>query len=321
MQAIVLSEGRYLQQDVARPVPQNGQVLIRVAYAGVNRADLFQKQGRYPLPENAPAIPGLEVAGEVTALGEGVASFALGDKVCSLLGEGAFAEYVCTPATQILPVPASIGVDLAAALPEACFTAWVALMQKARMKPGESVLIHGGAGGIGHMAIQIAATLGARVFATAGTDEKCTACKQLGAEAINYQREDFVSVIQQATKGRGVDIILDAVGGDYLPRNLACLAPHGRLCIIAFLKGSRTDANLSPILLKSLQVTGFTLRALLPSEKAAITTELQQHIWPLIGAKDGIKPLIAQIFPLGEAEKALEHMHQGLNVGKILLKI
>ena len=319
MRAICLSGNKYHLEDIIVPSPKDDELLINVAFAGINRADLFQKEGRYPLPEHK--VPGLEVSGVVEACGRDVTGFKPGDHFCALVSEGAFAEYIAVPAAQALPVPPEISLDEAAALPEAAFTAWVSLVWQAHIQPGETVLIHGGAGGIGSLAIQIARELGAQVFTTAGTPEKCAACTKLGAHAINYQSEDFVEVIARETSGKGVDVILDVVGGDYVARNLKALALDGRLCIIAFLKGSKIETNLSPILLKHLSVMGSTLRARPAEEKAKIAAELKERIWPALARKNGIKPLISRIFPLEEAEKALESMHQGLNCGKILLKI
>ncbi len=316
MRAVVLSGSQYGIKEVSRPQPRQGEVLIKVAYAGVNRADLFQVQGKYPLPENG--VPGLEVSGEVAECASDVTAFEAGDKVCAILSEGAFAEYVAVQAGQVMGVPQGLGLAEAACLPEAAFTAWVSLVWQADMRKGEKVLIHGGGSGIGIIAIQIAKVLGAEVFATAGSAEKCAACKTAGARAINYREEDFVSVAQGAG---GMDVILDMVGGDYFARNLAALGSNGRLCIIAMLKGPRVEASVSAILLKHLKVMGSTLRGRNPAEKAALAQELHEKIWPCIGEGKPIKPMIAQIFSLNEAEKALAFMDKGLNVGKILLKI
>lgn len=321
MRAMVLEESRYVLRDVVIPEPQAGEVLIKVAYAGINRADLFQKQGRYPLPEHEPRIPGLEISGEVVACGAGVAGFSVGDNVCALLSEGAFAEYACVPAELVLPVPQGVTLPEAAVLPEALATAWVSLVWQAKLAKGERVLIHGGASGVGHIAIQVARQLGATVFATAGTEEKCNACAALGAVAIHHRNEVFEDVVKMHTQGRGVDVILDMVGGDYFTRNLSCLAQNGRLCLIAFLQGARVTAHLSPILLKHLSVMGSTLRARSLVEKAAIMTELHARLWPVMGQENGIMPMIYRIFLLDEAEKALAEMEQGLNLGKILLKM
>lgn len=321
MRAIILENGQYNLLECRQPELPYGYILIKVAYAGVNRADLFQKQGKYPLPANIPAIAGLEVSGTVAACGTNANNFRPGDKVCALLTEGGYAEYACVPESLAFHVPESISMEQAAALPEACFTVWISLVWQAKIKAGEIVLVHGGASGIGNMAIQIARTMGARVFATAGTDEKCSACANAGAEkVINYNKEDYVAQIMALTGNKGVDIILDVVGGDYFGRNLECLAYNGRLCIISFLKGSRVTANISPILLRHLSVMGSTLRSRPLSEKAQIAVELRDNLWHKLG-KGQIKPVIDRIFPLESAEKALVHMEQGLNIGKILIKM
>jgi len=325
MQAIILENpgrsGRYRLSACPAPTPAEGQVLIRTAYAGVNRADLLQKQGRYPLPEHMPSVPGMEVSGEVVGCGNNVAEFKQGDKVCALVSEGAFAGNVVVNAQHVLPVPAGVTLEHAAALPEACFTVWISLVWQARLAAGETVLVHGGASGIGTIAIQIAKLLGARVFATAGSAEKCSHCKHIGAErAIAYREEDFVAVTKELTQGKGVDVILDMVGGDYFGRNLECLAHAGRLAIIAFLQGAKIEANLAPVLLKHLQITGSTLRSRPAHEKARLAAELKETVWKAV-ACGTIKPVIDSVFSLVEAEKALSRMDQGLNIGKILLKL
>lgn len=316
MRAVVISYSQYILKDIARPQLKPGEVLIKVAYAGVNRADLFQTQGKYPLPESG--VPGLEVSGEIVECAGDVPTFKPGDKVCAILSEGAFAEYIAVQVGQVMHVPRGLGFAEAACIPEAAFTAWVSLVWQANLQKGEKVLIHGGASGIGILAIQIARTLGAEVFATAGSAEKCAACKTAGARAINYTKDDFVKVVEGAG---GVDVILDMVGGDYFARNLAALNKNGRLCIIAMLKGPKVEASISPILLKHLKVMGSTLRSRSAAEKTAIARELQEKLWNSIGTDKRIKPMIAQVFPLNEAEKALAFMDKGLNVGKILLKI
>jgi putative PIG3 family NAD(P)H quinone oxidoreductase len=311
----------YRLSQSAPPVPLAGEVLIKTAYAGINRADLLQKQGKYPLPEKAPFIPGLELSGIVTACGEGVSQFSPGDKVCALVKEGAFAEYTAVDARHVLPVPGDMSLEQAAALPEACFTVLISLVWQARLTSGESVLIHGGTSGIGSMAIQIAKLLGARVFSTSGSREKCAVCEGLGVErAIAYREEDFVARVKELTDGKGVDVILDMVGGDYFPRNLEALARGGRLAMIAFLRGAKMQVNLGPLLLKHLSVMGSTLRSRPAPEKARLALELQEIVWPAL-AKGLLKPVIDHVFPLEEAEKALNRMDQGLNIGKILLKI
>jgi len=320
MQAIVLDQGQYTLRECEMPVAGAGEVLIKVMYAGLNRADLFQKQGRYPLPQHSPAIPGMEISGEVIQADKNV-GLQSGDKVCALLREGAFAEYVVAPASLVFPVPDTLSLEEASALPEACFTSWISLVWQARIQPSETILIHGGASGIGSIAIQVAVLLGARVFATAGTKEKCLMCEKLGAEkAIYYREEDYVKVIKEKTNNKGVDVILDMVGGDYFERNLESLAHGGRLSIIAFLRGPKVVVNLSPILLKHLSVMGSTLRSRPQPEQEQIAKELRENLWKAV-EKGKLKPVIDRIFPLQEAEKALERMDQGLNVGKILFKI
>lgn len=321
MRAMVLEEGAYSLRDVPIPAPRADEVCIKVAYAGVNRADLFQKQGKYPLPEKHPAIPGLEVSGVVTQCGSEVKHITVGQEVCALLSEGAFAEYAVVAEGQVLPLPPHCGLREAAALPEAAMTAWISLKWQARLVAGETVLIHGGASGVGSLAIQMAIHLGARVFATAGSEEKCNACRRLGATAIPYRQQDFVTVITEATGGRGVDVVLDMVGGDYVQRNFSALAHGGRLCFISFLKGAKVEVNFGPVLLKHLTVTGSTLRARPAHEKTRLAAEIRDALWPVIGVESGINPLIDNVFVLEEAEKALSHMEQSLNVGKILLKI
>lgn len=321
MRAIILENGHYNLQECAVPHPGPGEILVKTAYAGTNRADLFQRQGKYPLPAGNPAIPGLEVSGEVAACGEGVQHLNPGDRVCALLSEGAFAEYVTVPAALALPAPENISLEEAAALPEACFTVWISLVWQAGLQHGETVLIHGGAGGIGSLAIQIARALGATVYATAGTKEKCDACIASGAAAaINYTEQDFVEQIKTLTNGKGVDVILDVVGGDYFGRNLQCLAQNGRLSIISFIEGAKIYANISPILLKHLKVMGSTLRSRPLSEKTQIAVELRDNLWHMV-ALGQIKPVIDRIFPLETAEKALDRMEQRLNIGKILIKM
>jgi len=321
MHAIILEKGEYHFRECAQPVIDAENVLIKVAYSGVNRADLLQKQGKYPLPDAIPAIPGLEVSGEIVACGVGVTQFKSGDRVCALLGEGGYAEYVAAPASLVLPVPESMTFEEAAALPEACFTAWISLVWQAKIRENETVLVHGGASGIGHIMIQVAVALGVRVFATAGTQEKCDMCVSVGADhAINYHHEDYVKQIKAFTDGKGVDVIVDVVGGDYFGRNLECLARGGRLCVIAFLKGPSVSANISPVLLRHLSVMGSTLRSRPLAEKAQIAVELRNNIWHKL-EKGQIEPVIHGIFPLDSAEKALECMEQGLNIGKILIKM
>ncbi len=300
--------------------PRRGEVLIRVVAAGVNRPDVLQRQGGYPPPKGVTDIPGLEVAGLIVALGPEVAGYRVGDEVCALVAGGGYAEYCPAPAGQCLPVPTSLSMVEAAAIPETFFTVWANVVDRAGIKPGESLLVHGGASGIGTAAIQIARILGARVFVTTGSDEKCKACEALGAEkAINYRKEDFVAALKRHTDGRGIDVILDMVGGDYIPRNIDALAADGRLVFIAFLKGVRTEANFLPVMLKRLTITGSTLRARPVEEKAAIAKSLRRFIWPQIEA-NRIKPVIHATFPLAQAAEAHRLMESGTHIGKIVLE-
>lgn len=321
MRAVALEAGRYRQTEIPVPVPAAGQVLIAVRYAGVNRIDLLQTQGRYPLPDGNPSIPGLEIAGDIIAAGPDVAGFAPGDRVCALVTQGGFAEYALAEAGLTLPVPDRLGYDVMACLPEACFTAWISLVWQARLMPGETILIHGGAGGVGLVAVQIARLLGARVAATAGSPEKCRAAEQAGAECvIAYKESDFALRVKDWTGGKGVDVILDCVGGDYVQRNLDALATGGRLAMIAFQNGAKLSLNLGPLLLKRLQISGSTLRTRPLAEKEKLALELRERIWPEL-ANGAIRPVIDRVYALQDAEKALIRMQEGLNIGKILLKL
>jgi putative PIG3 family NAD(P)H quinone oxidoreductase len=302
----------------AVPRPGHGEVLIRVAAAGVNRPDVLQRRGLYDPPPGTTDLPGLEVAGTVEAAGGDTGAFGLGDRVCALLAGGGYAEWAIAPAAQCLPVPAGLSFVEAAAIPETFFTVWTNVFEDARLGPGEAILIHGGASGIGTTAIQLARAFGARVFATAGTAEKCAACVRLGAErAINYRAEDFVAVIREAT-GEGVDVILDMVGGDYLRRNIACLRPRGRLSQIAFLKGSKAEIDLNPVMRKRLTLTGSTLRPRDVAEKGAIARALRERVWPLI-ERGAVKPVIHATFPLAQAAEAHRMMEADSHTGKIVL--
>jgi NADPH:quinone reductase len=303
-----------------RPVPQPGvgEVLVKVHAAGVNRPDIFQRAGGYPPPPGASDIPGLELAGEVVANGPDSHGLKIGDRVMALVTGGGYAEYCAVPVPQALPVPAGFSMAEAAAVPETFFTVWTNVFQRGGLQGGESLLIHGGASGIGTTAIQLAHARGARVFATAGNDERCRACEALGAErAINYRSEDFVEVVKQATQGRGVDVILDMVGGDYIARDLKALAVEGRLVFIAFLGGSKTQIDFLPVMMKRLTVTGSTLRARSVEQKGAIAAELRAEVLPLLES-GRIKPVIQRIFPMAEAAKAQE-MIDGDHIGKVVL--
>ncbi|NJM12692.1 MAG: NAD(P)H-quinone oxidoreductase [Synechococcaceae cyanobacterium SM1_2_3] len=306
-----------------RPVPQpaSGEVLIKVAAAGVNRPDCLQRQGSYPPPPGASDLPGLEVAGHIVALGESVNSWNIGDEVCALLTGGGYAEYCTAPALQCLPVPTGLTLQQAAALPETLFTVWSNVFERAHLQPGESLLVHGGASGIGTTAIQLAKALGSRVFATVGGSEKIQPCLDLGADrVINYREEDFVQVIKEITQGQGVDVILDMVGGDYVQRNLSALAVEGRLVFIAFLRGARMELNLAPVMMKRLTITGSTLRTRPVAHKAPIARALREIVWPLLGS-GAIHPMIDRIFPLTEAAAAHALMESNQHVGKILLQV
>lgn len=303
------------------PEPGSGDVLIRVCAAGVNRSDLLQRAGKYPLPPDASALPGLEVAGVVECVGDRVTDWQPGDAVCALCNGGGYAEYVTVPAGQCLPVPGHLDWISAAALPEAFLTVWINVFQRASLKRGETLLVHGGSSGIGTVAIQMATALGATVYSTAGTAEKVAVCERLGAaRGINYHEEDFVEIVRGETGGRGVDVILDMVGGDYFARNLELLAEDGRLSQIATLNGKDVDLDLSKMMKKRLMLTGSTLRPLSAERKATAATELGAQVWPLIGA-DGIHPVIHVQLPLEEASRAHQMMQDGGHIGKIVLRV
>jgi len=303
------------------PTPEQHQVLIKVAAAGINRPDIMQRKGLYPPPPGASDVPGLEVSGTIVALGEQVAHLNIGDQVCALVTGGGYAEYCLASADCCLPIPAGLSFIQAAALPETFFTVWSNVFDRARLKPGETLLVHGGSSGIGTTAIQLAKTFNAKVFVTAGSAEKCRRCLQLGADAaINYHDEDFVDVILNLTQNKGVDVILDMVGGDYLPRNIKCMADDARLLQIAVQHGPKTDINLLPIMLKRLTITGSTLRARNEAFKANIAKQLLINVWPLleIGL---IKPIIHSTFSLSNAAKAHELMESNQHFGKIILEV
>ena len=302
-----------------RPSPGAGEVLIQVVAAGVNRPDVMQRSGSYPPPPGASDIPGLEVAGAIVELGTGVTGFAVGDRVCALVAGGGYAEYCVAPAGQCLPVPTGLTEIEAASLPETFFTVWSNVFDRAGLRPGESFLVQGGSSGIGVAAIQLAHALGSRVFATAGSADKCAACERLGAErAINYRDEDFVAVVKAQTGGRGVDVILDMVGGDYLVRETAALAEDGRLVFINTMGGAKTTVNLRDIMVKRLTVTGSTLRARPVAVKAQIAQRLLQHVWPLLEVGK-VKPVIYRSFPFAQAAQAHALMESSEHVGKIVL--
>ncbi len=319
---IVAPGGPEVLRPASAPVPRPGagEVLIRVRAAGVNRPDVLQRQGLYPPPPGASPLPGLEVAGEIAALGPGAAGLREGDAVTALLAGGGYAEYAVAPTGQCLPVPRGLSMTEAAALPETFFTVWSNLFDRARLAPGETLLVHGGASGIGTAAIQMAAAFGATVLATAGGPEKCAACLRLGAaRAIDYRTEDFVEAAKAATGGRGCDVILDMVGGDYVARDIRAAAPDGRIVQIAFLRGAKVSLDLTALMLKRLTLTGSTLRAREPAFKAAIAAALGAKVWPLIEA-GRIRPVIDSTFPLRDAARAHARMESSAHIGKIVLE-
>lgn len=304
-----------------RPIPRlkPGEILIKVAAAGVNRPDVFQRQGLYPPPRGASDIPGLEISGVVQALGEGATSHNIGDSVMALVTGGGYAEYCVASSALALGIPDGLSMIEAAAVPETFFTVWTNVFDRAHLLPGESLLVHGGAGGIGTTAIQMASALGSGVLATAGSDEKCQACLDLGAAlAINYNTHDFVAAAKSWGDGKGVDVILDMVGGDYLERNIKALAPDGRLVNIAYLRGARAEVNFMPVMLKRLTITGSTLRSQPDNAKMAIAKDLSSKIFPLLETGD-IRPVIHATFPLAEAADAHELMESNVHIGKIIL--
>jgi putative PIG3 family NAD(P)H quinone oxidoreductase len=301
------------------PRPAAGEVLVRVAAAGVNRPDVLQRLGKYPQPAGASPILGLEIAGTVVAVGGGVERWRPGDDLCALVAGGGYAEYCVAPQPQCLPVPSGLTMVEAAALPETFFTVWVNLFQRARLQSGETALIHGGASGIGTTAIQLAKAFGARVFVTAGSAAKCSACRGLGADvAINYREEDFVTVVEQETEGHGVDVVLDMVGGSYFERNLSVLAVEGRLSQISFLGGSRVNLDARIVMTKRLTITGSTLRPRSPAEKGAIARELEARVWPLL-VSGRIRPVIYRTFALGDAAEAHRVIDSDTHIGKLVL--
>ncbi|MBP1850236.1 NAD(P)H-quinone oxidoreductase [Rhizobium halophytocola] len=304
------------------PVAGPGEILVKVEAVGINRPDVAQRQGTYPPPKDASPVLGLELSGEVVALGEGVSQFAVGDKVCGLANGGAYAQYCLLPAGQTLPWPKGYDAVKAAVLPETFFTVWANLFQMAGLTEGESVLVHGGSSGIGTTAIQLARAFGATVYVTAGSAEKCKACTDLGAaRAINYKSEDFVEVIKAETDGRGVDVVLDMVGGRYFQQNLACLAKDGCLSIIAFLGGPTVEnANLAPIMVKRLTVTGSTMRPRTADEKRAIRDDLQGQVWPLLESGK-VAPVIDTVLPFDQVVDAHRRMETSDHVGKIVLTV
>jgi NADPH2:quinone reductase len=305
--------------EVEKPGPGTGEVLIKVAAAGLNHADMAQARGMYPPPPGASPILGMEVSGTVCALGNGVHNWKIGDQVCALLPGGGYAEYAVASGLCVLPVPMGVSVVDAAALPEVHFTVWTNLMDSARLKPGETVLIHGGSSGIGTAAIQMLHARGHRVFTTAGSAEKCTACESLGAtRAINYREADFVDIVKKETDGRGVDVILDMVGGDYVQRNMSAAAIWGRIVNIAYMGGMQASVNFAPMLMKRLSLLATTLRARTPQEKGAIGNALLREVWPLVDCGK-IRPIVDRTYPLHEAQDAHARMARSEHIGKLLL--
>ena len=303
------------------PAPGPGEVLIRVAAAGVNRPDLMQREGKYPPPPGASDIPGLEVSGTIMSTGSNVQRWREGDEVCALVSGGAYAEYCVAPDVQCLPIPTNVDLVSAAGLPETFFTVWTNVFERGRLRAGETFLVHGGASGIGTAAIQMARAFGARVFATAGSEQKCMACERLGAErAINYKKEDFAAVLMPLTGSRGVDVILDMVGAPYFSRNLDLLALEGRLLQIAVLHGAKAEINLVRLLRQRITITGSTLRSRTVDEKGAIAHAVEQSVWPLVEAGK-IRPVIYATLPLKQAAEAHRLMESGSHIGKILLTV
>jgi NADPH2:quinone reductase len=303
------------------PVAGAGEVLIRVHAAGLNRADVLQRRGLYPSPPGAPPWPGLEAAGIIAAVGAEVRDRYIGERVCVLLGGGGYAEYCAAPAAQCLPVPGDLSFVEAASLPEAYFTVWSNLYEFAHLKSGERLLVHGGSSGIGVTAIQLATALGAKVLVTAGSADKCRVCEQLGAEqAINYRTADFVAAVNGITAGKGVNVVLDMVGGSYLARNLAVLAPEGRLVIIATQSGAQAEIDLRTLMMKRLVVTGSALRPRTVEFKGMIRDRLLKDVWPLI-ENGRLKPVVDRVFPLSAAAAAHAYLESGAHIGKIVLEV
>ena len=325
MKAIEISEpgGPRALQAAERPVPQpgDGEILVRVKCAGVNRPDVLQRTGGYPPPPGASDIPGLEISGTVEALGPGASKFRQGDAVCALVPGGGYAEFATVHETNALPAPSGFTFAEAAAVPETYFTVWHNVFQRGGLQPGETLLVHGGTSGIGTTAIQLAKAFGANVITTAGSADKCAACTKLGADrAVNYREEDFVEAVKETTGGKGADVILDMVGGDYITRNYQAAAVEGRIVQIAFLGGAKAEANFSLLMVKRLVHTGSTLRARTVEFKAGLAAELQEHVWPLF-AERKVQPVMDMIYPLSEAWRAHERMEAGSHIGKIVLDV
>jgi NADPH2:quinone reductase len=307
--------------EAPAPVPDEGEVLIAVKYAGVNRPDLLQRSGKYPPPPDVSPVLGLEVSGHVAALGAGVADWQLGEAVCALTPGGGYAELCKAPAGQVLPIPQGVTLEQAAGMPETWFTVWANLIDLGRLRAGERLLVHGGSSGIGLAAIELAKLVGAQCFVTVGADEKARFCREFGAAAaINYRSEDFVARVRELTGGEGVDVVLDMVGGDYIPRNLSVLRRDGRLVLIAFQRGSRVDLDLSPVMRNRLVVTGSTMRPRTVAEKTLIRDALQREVWPACAA-GRVRTHVHATLPLEQAAEAHRLMESGRHLGKILLRV
>jgi putative PIG3 family NAD(P)H quinone oxidoreductase len=307
--------------DVPDPIPRPGEVVVEVVAAGVNRADLMQRQGHYDPPPGSSAYPGLEVSGRVAQLGDGVEGWSVGDEVCALLTGGGYAERVAVPAGQLLPVPAGVSLEDAAALPEVACTVWSNVFMTANIQPGEVLLVHGGGSGIGTMAIQLGREVGARVAVTAGSPEKLAVCRELGASIlVNYRTEGFEDVVRDATDGHGADVILDSIGAKYLARNVGVLAVNGRLVVIGLMGGRTGEINLGAMLAKRCALVATTLRARPPAEKAAIVAAVREHVWPLVEA-GGVRPIVHAAYPLADAAGAHREMEASTHVGKLLLRV
>lgn len=303
------------------PAPKSGEILVKVVGAGVNRPDVLQRMGLYPVPPDASDLPGLEIAGEVVACGSEARMWKIGASVCALAHGGGYAEYCTVPEVQALPVPRGLSMVEAASLPETFFTVWSNIYDRGRLKPGETLLVQGGSSGIGVTAIQMAKAMGNRVLATAGSDEKCAACVRLGADkAINYRTQDFQAEVLAATGGKGVNVVLDMVGGDYVPKELKCLADEGRLVFIAFLRGPKTELDINEVMRRRLVLTGSTLRPRPVEFKGAVARSLREHVWPLIEAGK-IKPVVFKTFPLAEAAEAHRLMESSQHIGKLVLTV
>jgi putative PIG3 family NAD(P)H quinone oxidoreductase len=306
--------------DVPDPMPRPGEVVVEVVAAGVNRADLMQRQGHYDPPPGSSAYPGLEVSGRIAQLGDGVEGWSVGDEVCALLTGGGYAERVAVPAGQLLPVPAGVSLEDAAALPEVACTVWSNVFMTANIQPGEVLLVHGGGSGIGTMAIQLGREVGARVAVTAGSPEKLEVCRELGASIlVNYRTEDFEDVVRDATDGHGADVVLDSIGAKYLARNVGVLAVNGRLVVIGLMGGRTGEINLGAMLAKRCALVATTLRARPPAEKAAIVAAVREHVWPLVEA-GRVRPIVHAAYPLADAAGAHREMEASTHVGKLLLR-